>query len=728
MISVTASPEVELTGWRPDISKLSVWVEDWSERNNDRLPLFLPVCLGCGIAIWSNSGNAAGMPLTVAGMGLACIAGALGWERRFSRLILTAVFFICIGFASIAFKSAFLSAPAIEKIWIGSINARILSIEEQSAREIVRLTVDTEAQTGLPEKIRVNIPMERFDQNLEPGAVIRARVRLMPPPGPALPGGYDFSRTSWFQGLGATGSVLGRIEILAPASKNGAFWERTRRNIANHIEREMPEGSGAIGAAFLVGSRGGITEADNEALRNSGMAHLLSVSGLHVTAVVGAAFLAISRLLAIFPWFALRFRVPLFAAGGAALLSICYTLLTGAEVPTIRACVAALLILVALALGREAISLRLLAFGATVVLLFWPEAMAGPSFQLSFAAVGTIIVLHETPWVRRLTIGSDDGLAMKSGRFLLSLLLTGLAIELVLAPIALFHFHKSGLYGALANIAAIPLTTFLIMPLQILALIADGVGAGAPFWWLAGQGIFAIRGLAYWVSAFPGSVLSLPSIPIWAFGAIMCGLIWAAIFQGRSRIVAIAPVFAGLIAMAAAPKPDMLLTGDGKHLAVVGPQGDLVLLRAGAGDYAVSMLSENTAISREPVSLDTMPGAGCSADICTFRINRGNRAWDVLATRSRYMVPAMEMAAACRRVDIAVSDRYLPWSCQPRWFKADRGLLEKSGGIAFYLSSGTTRTVTESIGHQPWSMLGKNVREANKKLPPPRFIPLKSDQ
>jgi competence protein ComEC len=693
-------------------------IESWLERRGDRIPLLLPVGIGIGIALWQNSGGSSWLSVSLACMGLICLSGAIGFHLRISRLLFFAATTILIGFFIIAVKSTFLSAPPIDNIWIGKVHGRVLSVEEQTARQTVRIVLETANQTEVPQKIRVNLPSEKFRAEIQPGAIVGARVRLMPPPGPALPGGYDFSRYAWFQGLGATGSVLGDVELITPSEGNRAFWQKWRQQIATHIERQMPNGSGPIGAAFLVGSRGGISEADNEALRNSGMAHLLSVSGLHVTAVVGGTFFVVSRFLALFPWLALRFRVPLMAAAAAALISIGYTLLTGAEVPTIRACVAALLVLVALTIGREAISLRLLAFGATIVLMLWPEALAGPSFQLSFSAVATIIILHESPLVRRWTIGQDEGVIKRSGRFLLSLLLTGIAIELVLAPIALFHFHKSGLYGALANIVAIPLTTFFIMPLQIFALLADNLGIGAPFWWLAGQGILLIRSLAYWVSAFPGAVLSVPTIPVWAFGSIIFGIVWAAIIQGRSGFLGVVAIGAGLVAMFFAPRPDMLLTGDGRHLAVIGQGDDLILLRAGAGDYALSMLSENAGLTGEPVSMERMPGASCSADICTFAIGNKARSWSVLATRSPYLVPAMEMAAACRRADIVISDRYLPWSCQPRWIKADRNLLQKSGGLAFYLDKGEVNSVAENTAHQPWSQLGRI--KVQRELPRPK--------
>jgi competence protein ComEC len=171
------------------------------------------------------------------------------------------------------------------------------------------------------------------------------------------------------------------------------------------------------------------------------------------------------------------------------LTGIAYTLLTGAQVPTVRACIAAILVLIGIALGREALSLRLVAVGALIVLLFKPEALAGASFQLSFAAVTTLVALYQLPWFKRHFERREEGVAARLLRALGAMLLTGLAVEIALMPMALYHFHKAGLYGVLANLVAIPLTTFVVMPLEACALLLDAVGLGAPLWVLTGWAI-----------------------------------------------------------------------------------------------------------------------------------------------------------------------------------------------------------------------------------------------
>ncbi len=184
------------------------------------------------------------------------------------------------------------------------------------------------------------------------------------------------------------------------------------------------------------------------------------------------------KLLALSERLALRFNLVLVSAAVAAAAGVGYTLLTGAQVPTVRSCVAALLILAGIALGRDALSMRLIATGAVIVLLFRPEALAGASFQMSFAAVTAIVALHSTKWARRLLQRRDEGIVARLGRSLLGVVATGLVVEIALAPMALFHFHRAGLYGVFGNIVAIPLTTFVIMPAEATALALDVVGVG----------------------------------------------------------------------------------------------------------------------------------------------------------------------------------------------------------------------------------------------------------
>ena len=308
----------------------------------------------------------------------------------------------------------------------------------------------------------------------------------------------------------------------------------------------------------MTGDQNAVDRDDADAMRRAGLTHLLSVSGLHIAAVVAFAMFVSLRLLALSEFLALRFNLVLVSAAVAAAAGIGYTLLTGAQVPTVRSCVAAVLILAGIGLGRDAMSMRLIAAGALVVLLFRPESLPGASFQMSFAAVTSIVALHSTRWARRLLQRRDEGIAARLARALLGILLTGLVVEVALAPLALFHFHRAGFYGTFANIIAIPLTTFVIMPAEAAALALDPLGLSAPLWWLCGGAIGALLRLAHIVGSETGAVALMPSMPVWAFASMVCGGIWMCLWTTRVRLAGALPVLVGAAGAALSParRPD----------------------------------------------------------------------------------------------------------------------------------------------------------------------------
>jgi competence protein ComEC len=443
---------------------------------------------------------------------------------------------------------------------------------------------------------------------------------------------------------------------------------------------------------------------DAEAMRRSGLAHLLSVSGLHIAAAVGATFLLTLRLLAISERLALRFNLVLIAAAVAALAGVAYTLLTGAQVPTVRSCIAAILVLIGIALGREALSLRLIAVGALIVLAFRPEALAGASFQLSFAAVTAIVALYQSGWFKRHFERREEGFPIRAIRAIGAMLLTGLAVEFALMPLALYNFHKAGLYGVLANLIAIPLTTFVIMPAEALALLLDTVGLGGPVWIVAGWSIGFLLGIAHWVAGAEGAVAMLPTMPAWAFGAMVVGGLWLRLWSTRARLLGLVPIALGAAAAAMAPRPDLLVTGDGRHLAVVDQDGVPHLLRSRAGNFVRDMLSESAGFDGEALELERIAGADCSRDACIAELDRGERSWALLATRSSQSIDWADLTRACAEAEIAVSDRRLPRGCNPRWLKLDRSELARTRGLAIYLA-GTPRieTVSQRLRGHPWA-------------------------
>ena len=677
-------------------------IEARLEAERERIGLWLPVALGAGIAAWF------ALPATLHWIGLlsllasGALAGLLiGWHRRLGRVTIVGCGAVAIGLLLVWARAVGVAAPVLAAPVTTEFAAVVERVEPLPAKGQVRILALPQRRSDLPPRVRLTLRGEQA-VDLVGGEAIGVRARLMPPPTASLPGGYDFAQRAWFDGIGAVGTVLGKV---SRASKRGAAAPSVRVRLSAHIHDQVEGSAGGIAAALVTGDRGAISEADEEAMRRSGLAHLLSISGLHVTAVVGFAMLLTMRLLALSPRLALAGVVLPLAAAAGALAGGGYTLLAGAEVPTLRSFIAALLVLVAFLMGREALTLRLVAAGALIVLIWRPESLAGPSFQLSFAAVTAIIALHESRAMQAFMARREEPWLYRLGRGIAGLLITGLVVEVALAPIALFHVHKAGLYGALANVVAIPLTTFVIMPFEALALLFDSVGLGAPFWWVAEQALRLLIALAHGVAAAPGAVATMPSFPPWGFALAVFGGLWLLLWQTRWRRAGAVPLIIGMAALLAAPRPDLLVTGDGRHIAAALPDGSYALLRDRAGDYVRDPVAEAAGVDAPLLALAELDHVECNRDFCRWAQGQDGARRIILASHGRDRIEGPDMAAACAAADVVISDRWLPRECRARWMTIDRDSQVETGGLALYLGDAPRAVAALRAGDEhPWRL------------------------
>jgi competence protein ComEC len=687
--------------WLAHFNRARARLETFLEAERGQLPLWAVAAFGAGIALWfalPDPRQWAGLLFLAGGAALFGFTSAGG---RAGRALGWFALALAAGCALVWLRAEQAATPRIARPRIVTLTAQVERVETLVAKGDVRLTV-APIGAGLPPRLRVSAPGSEERPGLAAGAIVALRARITPPPPMALPGSHDFARDSWFRGEGGSGRALGPVDIQVPAEASGL--DALRARLDRHIRGQMSERSGGIATAIVTGDQNAVNEADAEAMRRSGLTHLLSVSGVHLAAVVGGAMLLTLRLLALSRFLALRFNLVLVGAASGALAGIAYTLLTGMQVPTVRSCVAALLVLGGIALGREAISMRLVAVGALLVLALWPESVAGACFQFSYPAVSAIVTLHSLAPVRRWLGPREDGLAMRILRGIASLLLTGLAVEIALIPFALYHFHKTGIYSVFANLFAIPWTTFVVMPLEALALLMDALGFGAPFWAATGWAIDRLLDVAHWVAGMKGAVATLPTMPTGAFAAFVLGGLWLCLWTSRVRLLGLFPIALGTAAALAAPTPDLLVTGDGRHLALVDGSGRPALLRDKSGDFIRSLMSESSGYDGEPLAVSAMPNARCGRDACVADVRRAGRSWRVLATRSGQRIDWADITAACASADIVVSDRWLPKGCTPRWLKLDRKALEATGGVAIYLNGEPrVETVADRIGAHPWA-------------------------
>ncbi|MFZ4689463.1 MAG: ComEC/Rec2 family competence protein [Polymorphobacter sp.] len=670
------------------------------DAERDSLALWLPVAFAAGVAAWFLlPWQSQRLALAVAVAGLALGGTILRW-----RPLAVAALLALAGMGVAEWRSARVAHPVLAARTVRVVTGVVEAVEIRADRDQLRLLVAPDAVTGLPPRVRLTIrgapPI-----GLAPGARIAVRAMLSPPAGAAIPGGYDFARRAWFAGIGATGFPMGPLRITAAGSPPAgalAWLGAARAALTARIIAAVPGQGGAIAAAFVTGDQGAIPLETAQAMRDSGLAHLLSISGLHIAVVVGGTIFLVRRSLAMVPHIALRWPVKTIAVGIAALVGVGYTLLAGAEVPTVRTILATLIVLLGMVIGREAFSLRLLAAAVFLILAVRPEALLGPSFQLSFAAVIAIVALYESRLGRWLTTpAEDEGWPRRIGRNGASLLVSGLVAELALSSIGLFHFNRAGLYGVLANLVAIPFSSFVLMPLLILALLAEALGVGALVWPAVGWSMGWLVALAEATTVLPGAVVRLPAMPVEAYALILTGGLWLALWRTRLRWWGAGVASLGLVLALQAAPPDLLISADGRHAALRLPDGRLAYLRPRTGDFLRDMWGDSVAAAGE-TEFAVLPGMACSADTCVSSIRRGGRTWRLLATLSRDYVDRSSFEPACAAADIIVSDRRLPRWCVPRWRKFDRTALAETGAVAVWLGSGQVDAANDRIGDHPW--------------------------
>jgi competence protein ComEC len=185
---------------------------------------------------------------------------------------------------------------------------------------------------------------------------------------------------------------------------------------------------------------------------------------------------------------------------------------------------------------------------------------------------------------------------------------------------------------------------------------------------------------------------------------MMAGGLWLCLWRTRWRRWGLIPVAVGALWALLTPAPDLIVTGDGRHLALRTGDGSFAILRSRAGDYVRDTLAEAGGTEAELLDIESLPNAACSDALCTATLDRNGRRWSLLATRSRDLVAWPDMVRACAAADIVVADRNLPQGCTPRWLRADRAFLQRTGGLSIVLGDPpAVATVRERVGRHPWA-------------------------
>ncbi|WP_428483881.1 ComEC/Rec2 family competence protein [Rhodopila sp.] len=700
------------------ISALTWAVTDWLANERDRLAMWLPVFMAAGVAGYYalRFEPAVWIGPAVAAPALLC---AISLPRL--RLLLAPIAAAALGFASGQIATA--RAPPLETslpTHATIITGAIQVVEALPAGR--RITIQPAYLDGAPDPLAraVRVRLHVHDDGpLDSGDTVRIRALIRPPSPPSYPGGWDLQRDAFYAGLGASGYALAPAERTAMAMPSAPMRrvQRLREAIAHRVTAVIPGAAGAVCVTLLTGTSMAIPVADHAAFRDSGLAHLLAVAGLHIGIVMGFALMLSRRVLALSERASLFWPTKKLAAAAALAAGGAYMVLTGMHVPIIRSFLMACLLTVALLVGRNPVSLRGLALAAALLMAIAPHEVPDVSFQMSFAAVLALIAGYEAlrPWLRRLH-GKSRWRRLLS--HLAALALTSALAGSASAPYGAYHFGHVQVYFVLANMIAVPLTAFWVMPaglialglmplhLEALALVPMGWGAEAVLW------------VARSTSALPAATFSVPHMPLWGLCVFSLGLAWLGLWRTRPRLAGVPLMLAGLASPLLDRPPDLLMSADARLIALRTGQGMFLQQMQGGSKFTRDAWVQYWAIgSTKPIPAAGGDAAGivrCDDSACLLR-PYPDRPGVLLARGAPH-------PAGCDQVSVIVSAEPARGLCPKPWPKlADRFTVWRYGSIAIWLDPTGARVLTDRAarGDRPWVPPPPRPRQAKPVSLPP---------
>ncbi|HEX6859012.1 MAG TPA: ComEC/Rec2 family competence protein [Caulobacteraceae bacterium] len=686
----------------PGPSLAAAWREVAAQ--GERWTLWAPVAFGFGAAGYLALSVE---PAAWAAIGLAMLfaAAALAARARLARglvvIPLTLLAFGAAGFAAGKLRTEAVRAPVLGAEAVRTIDGWVVDVASPGAGGgrllIAPVRVEGLAPEETPVRLRVTVGPEGM---VGPGSAVRMTAMLGPPPPPASPGAYDFARDAYFDAIGGVGFSLSEPVIVslprAPWRLRAAMAVNAMRwSLARRIVGDMGERAGGLAAAMTTGHEAWISKQQTDDMRASGLAHIISISGLHMAIVGGFAFAFARLLVAAWPWLALRINGKKAAAVFGLTAVLGYLIVSGSPPPAERAAITAAVAFAAILADRRAISLHALAVAALIILVTHPEAACEPGFQMSFAATTALVALAENwkrpareisaPWWIRLPQGAGLWIVAAIGASFVAGLATG--------PFAMQHFNRVASFGLIANLLVAPLSSFVIMPALALGAVLEPFGIGAPFLTFAGWGIDAMTGVAAWTASLPNSQLIIASAPAAALPIAFLGILILCLWRGRLRWFGL-PLALAVALWPRPPAPDIWIDAEGAAAAV--RHGDeAVLLRPESRRFAADLWAR-----RRGLTVSEAPnGFTCDRKQCA-----PDEPGMIAGWWGKKPPSAEQLEALCARAEVVVVRSTAPSGC-PGKLVLDADDFERGGSAELYRAGDGWKVVwaQDLRGQRPWS-------------------------
>ena len=599
--------------------------------------LWLVAGFGAGAALYFSLPREPWLP-ALAAVAIALVIAAV-WARHrggHARGLALAATLIA-GLTAAATEARLVAAPRLDRERTVLLTGRITDLES-TLRSGLRLTVRVEHMEArglepghVPKLVSATVQARGLAVGV--GDRVRFRTRLKPPDGPVLPGGYDFARRAWFDGRGAYGYAMGRVERLERGERplGPRLLEpvaELRHAIAERIRAALPGASGAIAAAMVVGEQRAIPTVENDWMRNSGLTHIISISGLHMSLVAGGVIAAVRGLLAMVPGLALRRPIKKWAAAAAFFAVTVYLLLSGGAVAALRSYLMLSVALLAVLVERPAITQRTVAVAALAILLVDPASALDPSFLMSFLAVIALVASYDA-WRALARPGPGDwrevGLvryaAVATLRHVEGLAFSSLVAGLATAPVIAATFYRGAPYSIVANMIVLPAIGILVMPAACVALLLMPFGLDPLPLWAMGLGIDYMVAVGRIVSGWPGGEGLIGAVHPATAPIGIVAVLWLSFWRTRLRLLGVVPALACLALAFLGPRPSVLVSAHGTTVAVRGPDGRLIVMADRRDRFEVANWLAADADPRKPTDPGLAGGWRCDPLGCALHLD-----------------------------------------------------------------------------------------------------------
>ncbi len=671
------------------------------QKEHDRLVLWLPVLFGLGIGIYFLLPDEPQISHTAMLCGVAALCLFVCRKQYHSRLFFIALLIVALGLLRAEFRTQSVASPVLYgKIFFRPLQGQISDIQIKEKGEklyLTDVTIEGIEKENTPKYISVSL--KEVQDLLAVGDKVQLSATLFPPPTPVMPGAYDFARMFYYEQLGAVGYTPRPPVIMEKVAADNFEQElnRLRLSLTQRILTPMTAENGWIAAAMMVGEMSGVSKDVADSMRQSGIYHVLSISGLHMSLAAMLVFFSIRFLLSLYPPFAMRVPIKKIAAFVALLSSFAYLLLAGYPVPAVRSFIMVACVMLAILFDRTGISIFSLAWAAMLTLLWQPESLLGASFQLSFAATIAILAFYER--FGSVLYKSDMGFVHRIWLYFLGIMLTSLVATLATTPLVIYNFNRFTLWGICANMLLLPLVSMWIMPAAVIALLLIPLGLEYYPLVMLDRGISLMMVGSRFIASLPYASISMPSPGFCGIMLCVVGGLWLCIWQQKWRLLGIPFVIIGMATIMLHKPYDLFISSDASKVALRLQEGEFIFLRGkpDSFDGQIWLRSEGQDKALTIDDLDERMGS-CDKHKCTLTAYNKK----IVATKGK-----KEIEASCEgNPDIVISQNYLDKNsyCANVPLVIDSGYLEQNGASALRFMPDNIQ-IENSIkyrGNRPW--------------------------